>query len=171
MIIVYASNTGYTKQYAEIVSKNAKIDAFPVDEIPAGRTNEVTIFMGWVMAGKVVGYKKAKEAGCKILCVVAVGMSPESPAQTNMIKKSLKGEPYMDVYYVQGGYDYKKLKGINKLLMKVKSKEIIARYDGMSEAEKKENATYRMVTEGYSVVNEDRVAAVVAWALMHYDNK
>ena len=127
--------------------------------------------MGWVMAGKVVGYKKAKEAGCKILCVVAVGMSPESPAQTNMIKKSLKGEPYMDVYYVQGGYDYKKLKGINKLLMKVKSKEIIARFDGMSEAEKKENATYRMVTEGYSVVDEDRVAAVVAWALMHYDNK
>ena len=98
-------------------------------------------------------------------------MSPESPAQTNMIKKSLKGEPYMDVYYVQGGYDYKKLKGINKLLMKVKSKEIVARFDGMSEAEKKENATYRMVTEGYSVVNEDRVAAVVAWALMHYDNK
>lgn len=171
MIIVYASNTGYTKQYAEIVSKNAKIDAFPVDDIPADRVNEVTIFMGWVMAGKVVGYKKAKEAGCKILCVVAVGMSPESPSQVKTIKAGLKKEPYMDVYYVQGGYDFKKLKGINKLLMAIKGKEIKARFDGMSEAEKRENATYRMITEGYSVVSEDRAAQVVAWALMHYDNK
>lgn len=171
MYIVYASNTGYTKQYADIVSKNAKIDAFSVDNIPAGRSKEPVIFMGWIMAGKVMGYQKAKEAGCKILCVVAVGMSPESPSQTKKIRESLKKEPYMDVYYVQGGYDYKKLKGIYKLMMKIKSKEIIGRYDGMSEAEKQANATYKMVTEGYSVVNEDRVAQVVAWALMHYDNK
>ena len=171
MYIVYASNTGYTKQYAEIVSKNAKIDAFPVDNIPSGRSREPVIFMGWVMAGKVVGYKKAKEAGCKILCVVAVGMSPESPAQTKTIRESLKKEPYMDVYYVQGGYDFKKLKGINKILMAIKSKEIKGRFEGMPEAEKQQNATYKMITEGYSVVSEDRVAQVVAWALMHYDNK
>ena len=169
MIIVYASNTGYTKEYAEILSRRSGVDAFSVDDIPRNRASETTIFMGWIMAGKVMGYNTAKMSGCNIKCVVGVGMSPEGPNMVKMLKKSLKKEGYMDIFYLQGGYDYKKLKGIYKLLMKIKSKEIIGRFDGMSEADKEANATYRMVTRGDSVVSEKRIAPVIAWVTMHED--
>ncbi len=163
MVIIYASNSGYTKQYAMMLRDKLDICAYSVDDVPEVYKGGDAIFLGWVMAGKIVGYEKAKKM-CNVRCVVGVGMSAESEAQTAYISCKVDPPASARLFYIQGGYDFAKLHGIYKLMMKVKSKEIVARYDGMSDEAKKANATYRMVTEGYSVVSEERLAPVLEWA-------
>lgn len=163
MVIVYASNSGYTKEYAMLLRDKLDLCAYSVDDVPEAYKGGDAIFLGWLLAGKIVGYEKAKKL-CNVKCVVGVGMTAESEEQTAYVSCKVDPPANVRLFYLQGGYDYNKLHGIYKLMMKVKSKEILARYDGMSDEAKKANATYRMVTEGYSVVSEERLAPVIDWA-------
>lgn len=163
MVIIYASNTGYTKEYAMLLRDKLDICAYSVDEVPAVYLGDDAIFLGWLLAGKVVGYDKAKKL-CNVKCIVGVGMSAESDDQVSYVRGMTDPPANVPLFYVQGGYDFKKLHGIYKLMMKLKGKEIVARYDGLSEEQKLSDPTYRMVTEGYSVVSEDRLADVITWA-------
>ncbi|MBR0374348.1 MAG: flavodoxin family protein [Mogibacterium sp.] len=163
MIVVYASNTGHTKQYAEMLAKELNVSAVPVDKIPGFYRGSDAIFFGWLMAENIMGYKKAK-AACNVRCVVGVGMSPEDDEIEQRLREKGKFPPAMPVFYLQGGYDFNKLKGPFKAIMSLKQKEILGRFEGQSEAEKQANPVYRMVTEGYSVVSRERLDKVVAWA-------
>lgn len=164
MVIVYSSNTGYTKQYAELLSDALHIPAYDFKTISKSFHGKNVIYMGWLMAGSIVGYKKAVRKGYDIKAVIGVGMSPESPEQAEFMKKKIGASAETEVFYLQGGYDFEKLDAINKTLMRVKTPDILKRYEGWSEEDKKANATYRMVTEGYSVVGEEHLAPVIEWA-------
>lgn len=163
MIIVYSSNTGYTKQYAELLHKELGYPTFPIDKVPAYYNGSDAIYLGWLLAGRVYGYSAA-QCRLNVKCVVAVGMTAESAAQEEFLHGKNKLSPIVPLFYLQGGYDYNKLHGIFKLMMSVKTKEILARYDAKSEAEREKDATYKMVTRGYSVVSPERIARVADWA-------
>ena len=162
MIIVYKSNTGYTRQYAEMLSEATGLSAFPLGKIPGYHRGEDAIYMGWLMAGSVSGLNRAKKI-CNVICVVATGMTAESVEQESFVHGKSKLAPSVPLFYLQSGYDAKKLKGIYKFMMKIKTPEILGRYEGKTESEKKEDATYRMVTDGYSVVSRERLQRVVDW--------
>ena len=163
MIIVYASNTGYTKQYAELLAEELGLSAFPVDSIPGFYRGTDSIFLGWLMAERIMGYKKAA-ARTNVRCVVGVGMSPEDDEIADRLRQNGGYAPSVPVFYLQGGYDHNKLKGPFKMIMSLKEKEILSRFDGLSDEEKNANSVYRMVTQGYSVVSRDKLAGIVAWA-------
>ena len=163
MIVVYASNTGHTRQYAEMLAKELNVSAVPVENILGFYRGSDAVFLGWLMAERIMGYNKAK-AVCNVRCVVGVGMSPEDGEIVQRLREKGKFAPSMPVFYLQGGYDFSKLKGPFKAIMSLKQKEILGRFEGQSEEEKKANPVYRMVTEGYSVVSRERLAPVVAWA-------
>ena len=164
MVIIYASNTGNTEKYAKILQEDLNIPAYPISNVPDVHKGGDAIYLGWVMAGNVVGYKKTSKM-CNVKCVIAVGMTPESPEMTETTRKNIGAGPETAVFYVQGGYDAKKLKGVNKMIMKVVEPTIRTRFEGMSEEEKNENPTYKMLNGGYSVVSEEHLADVLAWAV------
>ena len=60
--IVYESNTGFTKQYAEMLSEAVGLPALPmvqaVSKIP--RSTEI-FFLGWVCGGKITGLPVAEK--------------------------------------------------------------------------------------------------------------
>ena len=58
--IVYKSTTGSCKRYAELLSARLHIPAFPLGKeyIPA---DTKIIFVGWLFAGKIMGYEKAEK--------------------------------------------------------------------------------------------------------------
>ena len=163
MIIIYKSNTGYTREYAHMLSEALKIPAFHLNEVPVYHKGDDVIYMGWLLAGNVSGLRTAQHK-FNVRCVVATGMTAESPEQEAFVHDKCKLPTGVPLFYLQSGYDAKRLKGIYKLMMKVKTPEILARYKGRSDTEKKADATYRMVTEGYSVVDEARLARVIEWA-------
>jgi hypothetical protein len=117
--IVYESETGFTKKYAELLSQELQIPAYErkLAEGFLGNGDDI-IYMGWLCANAIVGYGKASklynaEAAC------GVGMAAPSIKMQNDLEKKY---PDVKVFYLHGGYAVEKLKGFNKLFMKVFSK-------------------------------------------------
>ena len=162
MIILYTSNTGNTKAYAMMLRDALDLPAYELKNAPAQVKGAEAVYLGWLMAGGLVGYASAAK-NYKLKCVVGVGMSPESEEQTKALADRIKAPEELPVFYLQGGYDKKQLKGFNKAIMNVVEKTIMKRLDGMPEEEKKENPVYKMITEGYSVVSEEHLAPVLAF--------
>ena len=54
MVIVYRSNTGYTREYAEMLGKAEKMKVFSISEAPDKTApGEAVFYMGPLMAGHI----------------------------------------------------------------------------------------------------------------------
>jgi hypothetical protein len=166
MIIIYTSNTGNTKEYAMMLRDAFDLPAYRLGEAPAQVDGAEAIYLGWIMAGGLVGYAPAAKK-YHVVCAVGVGMSPESEEQTKILREKIKAPENLPVFYLQGGYDKKKLKGFNKAVMNVVEKTIMKRLEGLPEEKRAEEPVYKMITEGYSVVSKERLQPVIDW----YENR
>ena len=110
--IVYTSNTGFTKKYAEMLGIETGIPVYPLEEAKGNvKKQDEIIYMGWIMAGGIKNYEKARKS-YNIKAVCCVGMSaPNKKQYKEIIEKHHIKEK---LFYLQGGYDNKKLKGIIK---------------------------------------------------------
>ncbi len=158
--IIFTSNTGYTRKYAQILSQKVGFPAYELSQSKAllSELDEV-VYMGWLMAGAVQGYKAAAKH-YKIIAVCAVGMAPEWDGVVEETKKKC-GLTDTPVFYLQGGFDMKKLKGIYKLMMKV-MKSIV----GKKMAEKPEKTPDEVVMldaleNGADFVKEENLTPVI----------
>jgi flavodoxin len=110
MKIVYLSNAGHTKEYAEMLKKELKIEAIDIKEYKS--SDEEIIYMGWIRAGIINGYNKMKNKNIK--CVIGVGMAPNREDVVNkLINQNNINQKF---FYLQGGMDISRLKGFNKFL-------------------------------------------------------
>lgn len=124
--IVYSSNTGHTEQYARLLAEKTGLPCVSIQqackELPA---KTAVIYMGWLIAGFVKDYKKAKRHFC-VNAVCAVGLGA-SGAQIQAVRKANKIPKETAVFTLQGGMEYKKLTGLYKsmidTLIKVLSKK------------------------------------------------
>ena len=112
--IVYTSNTGTTKEYAKLLSDKLSLPYYSLDEIknkvkPGGKI----IYLGWIMASGVKGYKKAIK-DYDVCAVGAVGMG-ETGTQVKEVRTKNKIPSSKPVFTLQGGFDVKKLHGIINL--------------------------------------------------------
>lgn len=144
--IVYSSCTGSSKRYAEMLSAQLHIPAHPLGKEPL-RPGSKIIFVGWVFAGKVMGYKKAAKK-YDVGAVVSVGMSPVGPKSEDLARKANSLGAGMKVFCRQGGFNINKLPLPFKLIMQVKNKEIAERFEGRSDLSPQEQATYTMASTG-----------------------
>lgn len=162
MVIVYKSNSGYTKEYAQMLADALELNVYSIDELPEAHKGNDAIFLGWLFAGSVVGYKKAAKE-LNVAAVVGVGMGPDSPELVPQITEKCKIPASVKVFYLQGGFDINKLKGPNKLIMQVKVKDIIGKLNNESSLTPAQEATYKMCTEGYSCVSSENLQPVIDW--------
>ena len=105
--IVYESNTGFTKQYAEMLSEAVGLLALPmvqaVSKVPRGTG---IFFMGWVCGGKITGLPVASKRFI-VEGAAAVGIVyPHPDVITELSKMNKLSCP---LFYLQGGVDPKKL--------------------------------------------------------------
>jgi len=113
--IVYESNTGFTKKYAELLSAETGLPCYSLSENKAGLGDSV-IYMGWLCAGKVKGYGKASKK-FNVRAVAGVGMRvQDASALSDLIKQNSLGST--PAFYLRGGLDINKLRGLNKIIMK-----------------------------------------------------
>lgn len=112
--IVYESNTGHTKQYAEMLGKELGISALTIKE--ASKTldkNDEIIFLGWIFATKIKGLSKMNRYNIK--CVGAVGIYPEGREYIDSLIKANNLNKKM--FYLRGGLNFNKLTGFKKTLL------------------------------------------------------
>lgn len=160
--ILYTSQSGHTKEYAEILAGKINLPVYDLkDGIKALSKKAEIIYLGWLMAGKIKGYKKAaKHFNIKAVC--GVGMSGDNSQLTD-IKKANHISENMPVFYLQGGFEIDKLHGIYKLMMKTMEKTV---GKGLSDKQNKtpeEDAMLELMLHGGNMVSEDNLSEILCW--------
>lgn len=131
-IIIYNSKTGYTKSYAEMLSKTLVAEVLEMKALKSVNLSDYdTILYGaGVMAGNINGLKKMikqfKMTTGKNIVLFAVGANaPSKKNLEDLMEKNLKvnGIEY-PLFYLQGGFDPEKLSTVYRVMLNKISKRI-----------------------------------------------
>ena len=160
--IVYKSQTGHTKQYAEILGKKTNLPVYELNaatkELP-GETE--VIYLGWLMAGTVQGYKKAEKLFA-VKAVCGVGMSGSDSRLADM-RKSNQIPDNMPAFYLQGGFELAKLHGIYKLMMKMMKSTVGKGLADKQNRTPEEDAVLDLLLHGGNLVSDDNLSEMLNW--------
>ena len=160
--IIYKSNTDYTKQYAELLGKKTELPVYSLEEAMRRKVSDRSvIFLGWLMAGKVQGYKKAAKR-YNIAAVCGVGMGATG-SQLQDVQKANILPPSMPVFTLQGGFDMKRLRGVYKLMMTIMSKTAGKMLSEKKDRTPDEDDMLDLLLHGGNRVSEENLAAVLDW--------
>lgn len=159
--IVYTSETGHTRQYAELLGRETGLPVYDLKETGKLSRGSEIIYLGWLCAGTVKGYKKAEKRFC-VQAVCGVGMSG-GDSQLADIRKVNRIEQETPVFYLQGGFELEKLRGINRLMMSVMKKSV---GKGLSEKKNRtfeEDAMLELMLHGGNLVKKENLQGMLEW--------
>ncbi|MBQ9767113.1 MAG: flavodoxin [Lachnospiraceae bacterium] len=129
--IIYFSQTGFTKQYAEWLAEEVQGDciAFAEAEKKDFSEYDAIVFGSWCHAGMIRKLSWFKERlpqwQDKKKLVFAVGACPaENPEIGEALRKNFTDEEWaqVSVFYCPGGLRYEKMKAGSKIMMKMFAK-------------------------------------------------
>ncbi len=146
--IVFTSNTGFTERYARMLSEKTGLPVYDLKDKTLKKKTPV-IFMGWLMAGRLKGYKKAKRRFSVLaVCSVSLGTPKEQVAEKNKITVPL--------FALQGGMDHGKLKGFYKKMI-----DTLIKMLEKKQRTEEETAMLNMIKAGGDFISENNLAEVI----------
>ncbi len=125
-LIVYGSQYGTTKRYAEKFSEMTGVPEVSYEDVKDLKEYELIVHFGGLYAGGVKGLKNTVKALGKNskLVIVTVGLADvQDKENTDNIKKSIKQQVPADIlerteiFHLRGGIDYKKLSFKHRAMM------------------------------------------------------
>lgn len=158
MIVIYNSQTGFTKRYAQWIAQKTNADCIEYDKAKKMNLDryDAIIFGGWAVAGSISKLKWFKKNilkwSDKKLVVFCVGASPiENPEIELTLPKNFTDEELKVVrwFYCPGGLDYEKMSVTSKMMMKIFVKVLNAKKD-KTEADIEQ---IRMLSSSYDISN------------------
>lgn len=170
-IVIYKSNTGFTKKYAEWIAQEleckkivCKIFAYKdVRTIELNRY-DIIIYGGSVFVGSIQELKEFKE---KLLlfkgkkAIFAVGAMPaDSPEVEPLLKTCLSEDEHKTIgtFYLQGGLDYSKMSFINKFMMKMMCK-MMKKEKGIDSVE------YKIISQSFNATDKDAINPLINYIM------
>lgn len=156
--IVYTSGTGFTRRYAQMLSRASAIPNYDLGNpgfLPADGVK--ILYLGWLCAGGIKGLSKARRRW-QVQAVCAVGMAPDNDLKT-LAEHNRVDCP---LFYVQGGYAPDKLKGANKLIMAFVTK-LIAKAQAKQAKTSEDLEQLALFRTGCDFVDEAKLAPVLSW--------
>ncbi len=166
-IVIYNSQTGFTKRYAEWIAEEANADCFSLVEAKKRNVDEydVIIYGGWACAGsisKISWFKSNMNRWSeKKLIVFCVGGSPiENPEIDEAIKNNFRTPELEKVnkFYCPGGFDYDKMSTSSKLMMKMFIKMLKSKKDKTPEDED----MIRIISSSYDITDKKYIEPIIA---------
>ena len=166
-LILYKSNCGSTKKYAEDIGKAVGADVMPLKQFKWKALNQydIIVFGGWVMGGNIQGVNDFlvhwEEMKDRNVIIFAVGMGYPTPEGRNtLINQTVLDLYHIRFYQFQGSFDFKKLNLVHKALMKT-SIARIARKPDATEGDKQLLSVLENPLEVYDQAKVDRVIEVI----------
>lgn len=170
-LIIYTSQTGFTKKYADWLAQKTGGDLLDLKD--AQKKNdaffedyEAIVYGGWVMAASVVKVKwflnKAASWKGKKLAIYCVGGSPnDNPDVEVMLKNMLTDEQrgYIRAFYCQGGFNYERMNAPSRLAMKMFVSALKKKKDPTEE----EKIMTEMVAKSYDISDEKYLEPVIEY--------
>ncbi len=165
-IVIYHSQTGFTKRYARWIAEAAGADCL---ELAAAKkkdlsTYETIVFGAWACAGgisKISWFKSNIDKWTdKRLLVFCVGASPiDSPEIEPALKQNFSESELkkVNVFYCPGGLNYEKMSVPSKLMMKMFLKTLKAKKD-QTEADQE---MIKMISGSYDISDKKFIEPIL----------
>ncbi len=122
-LVTYQSKTGFTKKYAEWISRELSCEMKTVSELKPEdiAACDLVIHGGWIMGGMINGLNKIREMKPPKLVVFGVGFSHKGEKDEQVVEVNKLGDtPF---FYMEGGMDPKKMGLFSKLIVKMATKK------------------------------------------------
>ena len=156
--IVYTSNTGFTKEYADMLKVKLGLPLYEIDEAKKHlKKGTEIIYMGWLFASQVKGYKKASRR-YNIKAVCGIGLA-DTGCLLNEVRKAISLPDHIPLFTIQGGMRLSKLKGINKSMIKMLTK-VFANKKNPTDDDKR---MVELLTTEASYVKEENLTSFLKW--------
>lgn len=125
-IVLYKSEYGYTKTYAEMIAEELNCEIREAANLSVDRMKDydTIIYGGGLYVSGINGISQIKknfqDIQEKHLVVWATGLNPGRPSEMEQVwKHNFSGDMLKKIrtFYLRGGFDYQKLSGVHKLMM------------------------------------------------------
>lgn len=157
--IIYESNTGSAKRYAEMLSEKLGVPAYSLKEAQkALPKDEEAVFLGWVFANKIQGFSKAQKRW-NLVCACAVGINPRTDKYIEILKESNPTD--IPIFYLRGKLDLTKLKWLQRKLLET------IRADLEKQNKPGTEEMISILKNGCDLVSEDMLKETIAYLLMN----
>ena len=168
-IVIYSSQTGFTKKYAEWISQASGAECVEFKKAKKLKLADydAIVFGGWFMAGGIKNlawFKKqipALAAAGKKLIVYGVGGSPaESPEIAAGLKRNFTDQEWnaIKAFYCPGGFNYDKMGAMSKFMMKMFTTMLANKKD----ATESERNMAQMITHSYDISDKKYIEPILA---------
>ena len=160
--IIYTSNTGSTAEYAQLLGKELNL---PVHSLQQAKNKVLSgseiIYLGWIMAGGIKGYKKAAKL-YKVCAVCGVGMG-QTGTQLKELRDKNTIPQRIPLFTLQGNFDVKKLRGVYRFMMNVMVKTAGKGLANKTDRTPEEYDMLDMMVNGGKRVSLQNLNAVTEW--------
>ena len=165
-VVIYNSQTGFTKRYAEWIAEATGAECFELAEAKKKSMDkyEAIIFGGWACAGgisKLSWFKgNIEKWNGKKLIAFCVGGSPlDNPEIVPTLKKNFSETEWekVNVFYCPGGFNYEKMSATSKLMMKMFIKTLKAKKDKTEE----EEVMIKMIASSYDISDKKYIEPIL----------
>lgn len=153
--IVYVSNTGSSKRYAEMLSEKTGYPCYAYANSNEAVGTKV-IFISWVMAGSVQGLSEARVKFGPLKAVVAVGMMKSESQDASLKEKNDISEAF---FSLPGAFDMKKLTGMYKMMMGMMVKMVKGKLKESGDPKAKE--VVEKFEDGFDLVSEENLSEIL----------
>lgn len=164
--IIYFSQTGFTKQYAEWLAEEVEGECMPFAEAEKKDFSgyDAIVFGSWCHAGLIRKHSWFKEKlpqwQNKKKVVFAVGASPaENPEIAEALPKNFTEEEWaqVSVFYCPGGLRYENMKMSSKIMMKIFAKMMAGKKDKTED----EKVMAEMIGKSYDISDRKYIRPIV----------
>lgn len=164
--VIYNSQTGFTKKYAEWISEAAGADCF--DLRAAKKQNfdgyEAIVFGGWACAGsisKISWFKSNMDKWSdKTLVVFSTGGCPAGSPEIEAFLNNNFSETERNkihIFYCPGGFNYEKMSAGSKLMMKMFQKMVGAK----KEKTDADIEMLKMISHSYDISDRKYIEPII----------
>ena len=167
-VIIYYSNTGFTRRYAQWLAEEIGCDCVPFDKRMKVRLDDydAVIFGSWLRAGSIQKLSWFKEQmpnmTGRMRIVFAVGAMPAEAdaAVRRMFDQNFTQDEQERVcmYYLQGGLDYGKMDIVSRIAMRMLC--FMLRHRRIPTLEDK--ATLQMIEKSFDASTREAIRPIVA---------
>ena len=155
-IVIYNSQTGFTKRYAEWIAQESGADCFELSVAKKKKLDEydAIVYGGWACAGSIskIGWFKGninKWEGKKLIAFCVGGSPIDNPEIEPALAKIFTADECkkVSIFYCPGGFNYEKMSAGSKLMMKMFIKTLKAKKDKTEEDE----YMIKMISSSYDI--------------------
>ena len=164
--VIYNSQTGFTKKYAEWIYEATGADCFEIGTAKKQDFDryDAIVFGGWACAGrisKISWFKSNMDKWLdKMLVVFCTGGSPaERPEMEAFLSNNFSEleREKLHVFYCPGGFNYDKMSAGSKLMMKMFQKMVGVKQD-KTEADME---MLKMISHSYDISDRKYIEPII----------